>query len=64
LVLGIAGAFGVGRVLRSLLVQTSSTDSVTLTGVAIVLLGASIAACVRPTYRATRLDPTAALRAE
>jgi putative ABC transport system permease protein len=62
LVLGIAGAFGVGRVLRSLLVQTSSTDPVTLTGVAIVLVGASIVACVRPAYRATRLDPVAALR--
>ena len=64
LVLGIAGAFGVGRVLRSLLVQTSSTDPVTLTGVAIVLLGASIVACVRPAYRATRLDPVAALRSD
>jgi putative ABC transport system permease protein len=62
LVLGIAGAFGVGRVLRSLLVQTSSTDPVTLAGVAMVLLGVSIVACVRPAYRATRLDPVAALR--
>jgi putative ABC transport system permease protein len=62
LVLGIAGAFGVGRVLRSLLVQTSSTDPVTLAGVAMVLLGVSIVACVRPAHRATRLDPVAALR--
>ena len=62
LVLGIAGAFGVGRVLRSLLVQTSSTDPLTLAGVAMVLLGVSIGACVRPAYRATRLDPVAALR--
>ena len=64
LVLGIAGAVGVGRVLRSLLVQTSSTDPVTLTGIAIVLLGASIIACARPAYRATRLDPVAALRSD
>jgi predicted permease len=64
LTLGIAGAFGVGRVLSSLLVQTSATDPVTLTGVAIVLLGASIVACVRPAYRATKLDPVVALRAD
>jgi putative ABC transport system permease protein len=62
LVLGIAGAFGVGRVLRSLLVQTSSTDPVTLAGVATVLLGVSIVACIGPAYRATRLDPVEALR--
>jgi putative ABC transport system permease protein len=64
LVLGIAGAVGVGRVLGSLLVQTSSTDPVTLTGISIVLLGASIVACIRPAYRATRLDPVAALRSD
>ena len=64
LILGIAGAFGVGRVLRSLLVQTSSTDPVTLTVVAVVLLGASIVASVRPAYRATQLDPVAALRSD
>ena len=62
LVLGTAGAFGVGRVLRSLLVQTSSTDPLTLAGVAMVLVGVSIGACLRPAYRATRLDPVAALR--
>ena len=64
LINGIAGAFGVGRVLRSLLVQTGSTDPVTLAGVAVVLLSVSVVACVRPAYRATRLDPVAALRDE
>jgi predicted permease len=62
LVLGIAGAFGVGQVLRTFLVQTSATDPVTLAGVAMVLLGVSTVACVRPAYRATRLDPVTALR--
>ncbi len=64
LIIGIAGAFGVGRVLRSLLVQTGSTDPVTLAGVAVVLLSVSVVSCVRPAYRATRLDPVAALRNE
>jgi hypothetical protein len=62
--LGIAGAFAVGQVLRSFLVQTSATDPVTLAGVAMVLLGVSIVACVRPAYRATRLDPVVALRCD
>ena len=61
---GMAGAFAVGRVLGSLLVQTGSTDPVTLGGVVVVLVSASIVACVGPAYRATRLDPVAALRHE
>jgi putative ABC transport system permease protein len=64
LITGIAGAVGVGRVLRSVLVQTGATDPVTLAGVAVVLLSVSVVSCVRPAYRATRLDPVAALRNE
>jgi ABC-type lipoprotein release transport system permease subunit len=51
-------------VLRSLLVQTGSTDPVTLAGVAVILLSVSVVSCLRPAYRATRLDPVAALRNE
>jgi len=64
LIMGLAGAFAVGRVLRSLLVQTGSTDPVTLAGVAVILLSVSVVSCLRPAYRATRLDPVAALRNE
>jgi putative ABC transport system permease protein len=64
LIIGIAGAVGVGRVLRSVLVQTGSMDPATLVGVAVVLLSVSIVSCVRPAYRATHLDPVAALRNE
>lgn len=62
--IGVAGAFGVGRVLRSLLVQTSSSDAVTLAAITALLVIVSIAACLRPAYRATRLDPVTALRYE
>jgi putative ABC transport system permease protein len=62
LVIGMAGAFAVGRIIRSLLVQTSSADPVTLAIVAAMLVGVSIAASIRPASRATRLDPVAALR--
>lgn len=63
-IIGVAGAVGVGRVLSRLLVQTGSTDPVTLAGVAVVLLSVSVTSCVRPAYRATPLDPAAALRRE
>jgi putative ABC transport system permease protein len=62
--IGIAGAFGVGRLLQSLLVQTSSRDPVTIAFIAIVMVGIPIAACFWPARRATRLDPVSALRYE
>ena len=39
LTIGLAGAFGVGRLLRSLLVQTGPTDPVTLGGITLLLVG-------------------------
>jgi ABC-type antimicrobial peptide transport system permease subunit len=62
--LGLAGAFGVGRLLRSMLVQIASTDPATLSAIVLVLLIVAIAACVWPARRATRLDPMVALRYE
>jgi putative ABC transport system permease protein len=64
LVIGIAGAFAIARVLSSVVLQTGGTESTTLAGVALLLIGVSIVACLRPAYRATRLDPLAALRYE
>ena len=64
LLLGMAGAFGVGRLLRSLLVQTSPNDPLTLVSIAVLFTLVSIAACFWPARRATRLDPVRALRYE
>jgi len=64
LVLGLAGAVGVGRLLESILVQTSTRDAVTLISVVFLLAVVSIAACLAPARRATRLDPLVALRYE
>jgi putative ABC transport system permease protein len=64
LLLGMAGAFGVGRLLRSLLVQTSPNDPLTLVSIAVLFTFVSIAACFWPARRATRLDPVKALRYE
>jgi len=62
--LGVAGAFGVGKLLESLLVQTSARDPLTLVSITALLVVVSIVACIWPARRATRLDPVSALRYE
>jgi putative ABC transport system permease protein len=62
--LGIAGAFGVGTLLQSVLVQTSTRDPVTIASITLVMIAVSIAACVWPARRAMQLDPVSALRYE
>jgi predicted permease len=64
LVLGLAGAFGAGRLLESWLVGTEPTDPITLIAISLVLVSVSIAACFWPARHATRLDPVKALRYE
>jgi predicted permease len=64
LTIGIAGAFGVGRLLQSFLVQTSPRDPVTLISIVALMTVVAIAACVVPARRATRVDPLHALRYE
>ena len=62
--LGVAGAFGVGKILESLLVQTTPYDPVTLSTTVALLISVAILACLWPARRAARLDPMAALRYE
>jgi putative ABC transport system permease protein len=64
LLIGMAGALGVGQLLQGLLVRTSPTDPVTLLGVPVLLVAVAIAAFTIPARRAMRLDPVAALRQE
>jgi ABC-type antimicrobial peptide transport system permease subunit len=64
LTIGLAAAFGVGRLLQSLLVQTSPSDPVTLVSIVVLLTVVALAACIWPARRATRLDPMQALRHE
>jgi putative ABC transport system permease protein len=62
--LGIAGAWGATRVLRTLLYRVEPADPVTFVSVTVLLILVALAACCFPAYRATRTAPTEALRYE
>jgi hypothetical protein len=61
---GIVGAFILTRLMRSLLFEVSPTDPLTFALVALLLLIMAGLASYLPARRATRVDPTIALRYE
>jgi putative ABC transport system permease protein len=63
-VLGLLGAFGVTRVIQSLLYNVTATDPVSFGGVSIFLGLIAAVASYLPARRATAVDPIVALRNE
>ena len=61
-VVGVAVAVGAGKLVTSLLYGVRPVDPATLAGAAIVLAVATAFAGYVPALRASRLDPTSALR--
>ena len=64
MIIGLAGAFGLSRLLESLVFGVSTQDPTVFVGVAVVLAFVVIAAGYVPARRATRVDPLDALRSE
>ena len=64
LAIGIAGAAVLGRVLTSLIFGVTARDATTFAAVSAIVLGVGLLASIVPAYRATRVDPLQALRAE
>ena len=63
-VLGFVGALGAGRLMEDFLFQTTATDPVTYGGVGLFFAAVALVACVVPAWRALRVDPMVAFRAE
>jgi predicted permease len=64
IVVGIAAAAGLTRLMASLLYGVRPTDPATFAAVCGILLGAAVLACAVPALRAARVDPVIALRYE
>jgi putative ABC transport system permease protein len=63
-VIGLAAALAMGRVVQSLLFGVSPSDPTTWAGVSLLIVAVALAASALPAYSATRVDPILALREE
>jgi predicted permease len=64
LVIGLAGAFVLTRLMRSLLFGVQATDPVTFVGISVLLACIALLASYIPAQRAARIDPMISLRCD
>lgn len=64
LVLGLAGAYAAGAVMKSLLYGVEPGDALSLSAAMLALCAVSVAAALIPAWRASQVDPIMALRYE
>jgi putative ABC transport system permease protein len=64
ILIGLVGALGLTRIMRTLLFDVSPLDPATFTAAAALLLGIASLASYIPARRAARIDPQSAIRAD
>jgi len=64
IVIGLAAAFGLTRLMETMLFGVAPTDLTTFTAISVLLVTVALLACYLPGRRATKVEPTISLRYE